>query len=154
MAEASLAVWRKCLLYGMLGMVYGIMLSCAGISAMGAGHGTCSAMEVLSALFGFYGQTKWLEWTPPLFWCGIGFLLGSARIWGPRLAFIAIMTVHYAALTLTEVRQDAIGQISQQKYGNLLIHTIVTYGLGQLAVWAIFVVELIRGNRGSKRGQV
>jgi hypothetical protein len=50
--------WLGCLLYGIGGLSYGIVLACIGVGAAGPGHGTYVVMGLYSSPLGAEGAPR------------------------------------------------------------------------------------------------
>jgi hypothetical protein len=133
--------WLGCVLYGIGGLLYGIVLTCIGVGAAGAGHGTYVVMGLYSSPLGLTQEIVIALFGTPVLWCVAGALVGVVRYWPPRIAFLIAMAVHYGALPLILASGSVFGDWSHaERYPDVVIFGVIAYAVGQLILWVLFVL--------------
>src|SRR5687767_11908630 len=87
-----------CLLYGIGGLFYGIVLTCIGVGAAGAGHGTYVVLGLYSSPLSLTQTIPVALFGTPLLWSIAAALVSAVRHWPARIVFLIAMAVHYGAL--------------------------------------------------------
>jgi hypothetical protein len=120
------------------GVTYGAGLTCLGIMAAGAGHGTYLLLGIASAPLSFLGIPLSII-SPPLLWGLVGWLLSRAERGPQRQIVPALFLVHYAAILLMPLFEDyAEGKYIAITWAHnpvILILGAGVYLLGQGLMW-------------------
>ena len=131
------------------GVLYGMILAAAGITAAGAGHGTFVVIGVASSPLGLF-QNVLVAWSgTPVLWCLIGFSLGRVTHYEGRRVFLLLMLAHYGSLffILRPPSEFADwGYVS--RLPGFFAGAIAFYAVGQIALWVAFCVILRKGKMG------
>ena len=135
-AALSLGAW---------GFVYGLVLVAIGFLLAGAGEGTFFPILVFSSPLGFAnGCIAFLA--PPAIWSTVAICLAEFKYRRARFLFLAIMGLHYLGAVFLSIREIPFEHVLKEcrLSPDLAVLGLVIYGVGQLTIWAIFLLQCLQ----------
>jgi hypothetical protein len=137
---------------GVIGFLYGCILSYVSFHAAGIGHGCYVITGLVSSPVSLFNSIPLAWFATPFLWSAVGFLLGRLDDVLKRRWFIGIMIAHYLALTW--VLRDGHGYYNHfcdwsylPKVRDRVMTGFAIYAVGQAAVWSTFIVSRKRSGR-------
>jgi hypothetical protein len=133
------------LFYSALGFGFGTLLAVMGFLAAGFGHGTYVIIGLSSAPCSLAQDLLLALIAPPFLWAILTFFAAGARhrVW--QMLFLTSLGSHYASLFWVWNNPSGFADWRYvHKAAELVWAAIGVYGLGQIALWSLFVYKIWR----------